>query len=376
MRVVVAPDSFAGSLSAAAAAEAIASGWRAARPGDHLTVVPVADGGEGTVAAVAAATATTPRVATVSDALGRPVEAEWLLLGDGTAVVELSAASGLWRLSPDERDPRRTTTFGTGELIRAALDAGAKKVVVGLGGSATNDGGAGVAAALGARLLDAAGAEIERGGAALAGLDRIDAGGLDPRLADVDVIAATDVDSPLVGPAGASVVFGPQKGADDAAVAELDNALTRWAEVLRRDLRGCPDLLALPGMGAAGGTAAGLVACCGARVESGAAIVLGLVRLARAIAKADLVVTGEGSLDWQSARGKAPWGVAAMARDAGLPCVALAGQVSLGRRELASAGVDAAYAVADVAPSVDDAIADAALWLAEVAGRAAREWSR
>ncbi|HVF21060.1 MAG TPA: glycerate kinase [Mycobacteriales bacterium] len=376
MRVVVAPDSFSGSLTAAQAAAAIVTGWHAARPADVLTSVPVADGGEGTVAVVAAATRTRPTVTTVADPFGRPVEAQWLLLAGGTAVVELAAASGLWRLSPSERDPRRTTTYGTGELIRAALDAGARTVVVGLGGSATNDGGAGLLQALGARLLDADGRELERGGAALARLDRVDSSGLDPRLPGVEVLAATDVDSPLTGPAGASAVFGPQKGANVDDVALLDAALASWAWVVMRDVPGCPDLLGLPGGGAAGGTAAGLVAMCGARVASGASTVLGLVALHALAGRADLLVTGEGSLDAQSVRGKAPVAVAALARDLGVACIALCGQVALGRQQLATAGFAAAYAVADVAPSNDDAVADAAVWLAELAGQAAREWSR
>ena len=376
MRVVVAPDSFTGSLSAADAAAAIAAGWTAARPGDEVTTVPVADGGEGTVAVVASATGVVPRSSVVTDPLGRPVTAPWLLLPDGTAVVELARASGLLLLAADERDPRRTTTRGTGELVRAALDAGARRIVVGLGGSATNDGGAGFAQALGVRLLDRDDADLLPGGAALAGLERIDVSGLDPRLAAVEIVAATDVDSPLCGPDGASATYGPQKSADPAAVAELDAALARWVEVLRRDVAGCPDLAALPGGGAAGGTAAGLVALCGARIAPGAPLVLDLVGLPAALRRAGLVVTGEGSLDRQSLRGKAPMAVAALARDAGLPCVALAGQVATGRRELAAAGIDAAYAVADVAGSVEEAMADPAGWLAALAGQVAREWSR
>ncbi len=376
MKVVVAPDSYAGSLTAADAAAAIAAGWRAARPQDEVVEVPVADGGEGTVAAVASATGVVPRTSPVVDALGRRVDAGWLLLDDGTAVIEMAAASGLWRLAPGERDPRRTTTRGTGELVRAALAAGARRVVVGLGGSATNDGGAGLAQALGARLLDDGGGELEVGGAALARLARVDLSGLDPRLGHVQVVAATDVDAPLVGSEGASTVFGPQKGADPSAVIELEEALTHWAQVLRRDLPGNPDVASCPGSGAAGGLGAALIAFCGARVESGAALVLRLVGLPRVLATADLVVTGEGSLDRQTMRGKAPYAVAGAARDLGLPCLALAGVVAAGRQELAAAGFDAAYAIADIAPSEDDAMTDAALWLAELATRVAREWSR
>ncbi|HVE63825.1 MAG TPA: glycerate kinase [Mycobacteriales bacterium] len=376
MRVVVAPDSFTGSLTAAEAAAAVGSGWRLARPGDVVVELPVADGGEGTVAAVALATGAVPRSSRVADPLERPVDAQWLLLHDGTAVVEMAAASGLWRLAPGERDLRRTTTRGTGELVQAALDAGARRVVVGLGGSATNDGGAGLAQALGVRLLDRDGRELAAGGAALSRLDRIDVSGLDPRLRAVDVVAATDVDSPLLGPFGASAAFGPQKGADARAVAELDAALSRWAEVLRRDLPGRPDVSSSPGGGAAGGLGAGLIALCAARVESGAGLVLRLVDLEAAVAGADLVVTGEGSLDWQTLRGKAPAAVAVAARDAGLPCLALAGVVRLGRQELAAAGFDAAYALVDLATTAEGAVTEAAMWLTELASRVAREWSR
>ena len=376
MRVVVAPDSFAGSLSAADAAAAIAEGWRAARPDDVLDVVPVADGGPGTVAVVAAALGLTPRTARVADPLGRAVDAEWLLLPDSTALVEMACASGLALLPFDERDPRRTTTRGTGELVRAALDAGARRVVVGLGGSATNDGGAGFAQALGVRLIGRDGEALAPGGAGLSSLERVDASGLDPRVSHVELVAATDVDSPLLGERGASRGFGTQKGADPAAVADLEVALRRWSEVLARDVRGAAGAAERPGAGAAGGLGFALFALCGARRTSGADEVLGLVRLDRHLARADLVVTGEGALDWQSLRGKAPAAVAGAARAAGLPCVALAGQVHGGRQELAAAGFDASYAVVDVAPDLEQAIADAALWLAELAARAAREWSR
>lgn len=376
MRVLVAPDSFSGSLTAAEAAAAIAAGWRASRPGDVVSTCPVADGGEGTVEVVARATRSAPRVATVADPLGRPVSAEWLLLADGTAVVELAAASGLWRLRAEERDARRTSTRGTGELVGAALDAGAKRVVVGLGGSATNDGGAGLVQALGVRLLDEAGSELAPGGEALGSLHRIDVSGLDPRLSEVPVVAATDVTNPLLGPTGASVVFGPQKGAGRDAIAELDLALTRWADLLMRDVPGCSDVRNLAGSGAAGGTAAGLVAVCGADVQSGARLVLGLVKAGRAIGRADLVVTGEGALDGQSVGGKAPYAVAEMAREAGIPCIAIVGRVELGRRQLAAAGFDASYAVADIAPTAEESLTGAALWLTELAGQAAREWSR
>jgi glycerate kinase len=367
MRVVVAPDSFGGTLSAAEAAEAIAAGWRRRRPDDHVTVVPVADGGTGTVDALRALG--TSQRTSVEDPLGRRVEAEWLLLPDGTAVVESANACGLHLVAPEDRDPLRATTAGVGELVCAALGAGVRRVLVGVGGTATTDGGAGLAQAVGAWLLDANGHPLDPGGGALAGLRTVGRDDVDPRLAGTEVVVAVDVDNPLTGPDGAAYGYAPQKGADPDAVRVLDAALRHYADVVGTDPT-------VPGHGAGGGLAYGLAAFCGGLLQPGCDLVLGLLKLRNRVAPADLVVTGEGAFDWQSMRGKAPGAVARVAAAEGVPCVLVAGQVNAGRRELAAAGVDAAYATADLAGSVEESLAAPREWLEELAAQVAGEWSR
>jgi glycerate kinase len=364
VRVVIAPDSFKGSLAADRVAEAIAAGVVRAVPSADCVLRPVADGGEGTVAAaLRAGYRAVP--ARVSGPDGRPVDA--VLAVDGnTAVVELAGAAGLGLL--DRPAPLSASTRGVGELIAAALDAGARRLVLGIGGSATTDGGAGMLQALGVRLLDPAGAPVPTGGAGLAVLDRVDVTGLDPRVAGVELVVATDVDNPLVGPAGAAAVFAPQKGATAAEVELLDAALRRFAEVLRRDTGA--DVADLPGAGGAGGTAAGAVAVLGARLRSGAALVCDLVGLDEALAGADLAVTGEGALDAQTLRGKAPAEVARRARAAGVRCLALAGVVRLGDGDLRAAGFTAAHALGEVEPDLQRCLADPEPLLAELAARA------
>ncbi|MGY1752491.1 glycerate kinase [Blastococcus sp. SYSU D01042] len=367
MRILIAPDSFKGSLSADAAAGAIAEGVVRALPGAEPVLRPVADGGEGTVAAALRA-GYRPSTVRVSGPDGRPVDAVLALEG-GTAVVELATAAGLGVL--DRPAPMTATTHGVGELLRHALDAGARRIVLGIGGSATTDGGAGMLQALGVRLLDASGAELPPGGGSLAALDRIDTAGLDPRLADVDLVVASDVDNPLAGPAGAAHVFAPQKGASTAQVAELDAALRRYGAVLARDLGA--DVAAVPGAGGAGGTAAGALAV-GARLVSGAGFVCDLVGLRAAMTGAALVVTGEGSLDTQTLHGKAPAEVARRARAAGVRCLALAGRVALGAEQLAAAGFTAAHALTEVEPDPDRCLAEPARVLAELAAAVVPGW--
>lgn len=371
VRVLIAPDGFGGTLSPGQAAAAIAAGWRAAAPGDRLDLAPLSDGGPGLLEVLAAALpAAALHPVTVQDPLGRRVTAA-LLLDGRTAYVEAAAACGLHLLEEQERDPRSTSTSGVGQLVTAALDLGAQRVVVGLGGSATNDGGAGLLAALGLHGVDAAGDRLPPGGAALRDLDRL-AGAPDPRLADVEIVAATDVDSPLLGLYGASVTFGPQKGASREDVALLDGALTRWADVLESHLG--VSVRDLPGAGAAGGLGAALLAL-GARREPGLALVQHLVGLAERVADADLVVTGEGMLDPTSLTGKVVSGVAALAAERALPCVVLAGSVRMGRREAAAAGIDSAYAL-DELVGRETALAQPAQALAQLASRVARQWSR
>jgi glycerate kinase len=333
LRVLVAPDSFKGSLAAPAAAEAIAAGF--ARCGFATDACPLADGGEGTAGVLAAASGGRIERRTVAGPLGEPVCAEFAVLGDGeTAVVEMAAASGLGLVAPGRLDPLRATTRGTGELVRAALDLGLRRVIVALGGSATNDGGSGAARALGARFLDDAGRELPDGGASLARLARIDVAGLDPRLREAAVTAACDVDNPLCGPRGASAVFGPQKGATPAMVAQLDAALRRYAQVVRRDLG--VDVLDRPGAGAAGGLGGGLHAFCRAELRPGVDLVLDAVRFADRLRGCDLVVTGEGRIDGQTEGGKLPLGVARAAKRAGVPCLCLAGDVRAAPGEFAA----------------------------------------
>jgi glycerate kinase len=371
MRVLIAPDSFGGTLSAVQAATAIAAGWRRTDPVADLVARPLSDGGPGFIDVLASGLPRARRLPVdVRDPLGRPASGEVLLDG-AIGYVESAQAAGLHLVTPAERDPNVTTSFGVGTLIAAAVESGAAEIVVGLGGSATNDGGAGMLAGLGVVARGAAGGPLPYGGAALAVVAAVD--GV-PLLRGARLVAASDVDNPLLGIAGASAVFGPQKGASADDVQRLDAALARWAEVLERDLPGAPPNLAnLPGAGAAGGLGAAIFAL-GGRRESGIALVQQAVGLDAAIAGADLVISGEGSFDWQSLRGKVAVGVAELAAGHGVPCVVLAGQVAVGRREMAAAGVEAAYAVAEHAGSVEAAMADPADRLADLAAHVARRW--
>ncbi len=369
MRVLIAPQEFKGTLTARQAAQAMAEGLRRVLPEAELELLPMADGGPGTLEALVEATGGRYSESTVQDPLGRPVRARWGILGGAgprCAAIEMAAASGLTLLREDERDPRRTSTFGTGELLLAALDDGCRRIIVGVGGSATNDGGAGAGQALGARLLDGEGQDLPAGGAALIDLARIDLRALDPRLRECEVIVATDVTNPLCGRDGASLVYGPQKGASEAVALALDAALARYAAVIGRDLGA--QVADLPGAGAAGGLAAGLVALCGASIASGFEVVADAAGLAGRLERADLAVTGEGRLDRQSAFGKTTAGVARAARAANTPVVAIAGSVE----DSASAPFDAVFALTpDLAPP-EEAMARAA----ELVSKAAEEVGR
>ena len=359
-RVVVAPQSFKGSADAVAVASAIARGVRRALPDASVEEMPLADGGEGTVRALVRATKGTLRAARVRDPLLREIRAEWGVLGDGTtAIVEMAAASGLPLLTALERDPRITSTRGTGELILAAAASGAHRIVIGIGGSATNDGGAGMARAIGYRFFDAEGNDLPEGGAALASLARID-GQTDPRLVRPAIEVACDVRNPLLGPEGASAIYGPQKGATPEVVAELDRALARYADVIERFVgRSIRDV---PGSGAAGGLGAGLLAFLDARLVSGADLVLRAVDFTKHLKGAGLVITGEGRIDRQSGFGKLTGAVAAAARRAGIPVAGVAGSVGPGHEALsldaiavASDGVSIAQAMADPLPFIERA---------------------
>ena len=356
MRVIVAPDSYKGSVTALGVAEAIERGVRAVFPGAEVVKVPIADGGEGTVDALVVATKGRLEETVVRGPLGEPVRAKWGVLGDGeTAVIEMAAASGLPLVPKERRDPRVTTTHGTGELVCAALDARLTKLVVGIGGSATNDGGAGFARALGVRFLDEAGRELPEGGAALARLHRIDLSGLDPRLADARIVVACDVDNPLVGPRGASAVYGPQKGATPEMVRELDAALARYAEVARAATG--RDVAKEPGAGAAGGLGAGLLLFTPAELRPGVSIVLESTGFEALVRGADLVITGEGRTDFQTAMGKAPVGVAAAAARHGVPVVCLSGGLGDGAEEVLAKGIDGVASVVPGPMSLEECMA-------------------
>ena len=374
LRIVVAPQAFKGSLSAMEAAQAMAQGVRRVYPRAQVELAPVADGGDGTLEALVAATKGEFRRDRVSGPLGDPVDADWGVLGDrATAVIEMARSSGLVLVPPQRRDPRLTSTRGLGQLMERSLAAGHRRMVVGLGGSATNDGGAGMAQAMGIRLLDDLGVDLQPGGATLAGLARIDASGLDRRIPQSAIIAAIDVTNTICGPQGAAAVYGPQKGATPEMVRELDGALARMVEVVRRDLG--VDVESLPGGGAAGGLGAGLVAFLGARLEPGAELVCRALGLDDRLHGADLVIVGEGRLDAQTAFDKAPMVVARHAAALGIPVLAVAGSLGPGHETLFGLGITAAAAVAADDASVADAMRRAAPRLTEATERALRAMS-
>ena len=354
MKIVIAPDSFKDSLSAEKVADAIAAGLAEVLPHAHLVKCPMADGGEGTVEAIVAAGNGQLRRNQVQGPLGEPVEAHWGWLPDShTAIIEMAEASGLQLVAPAQRDACISSTYGTGELIRAALDAGARRIILAIGGSATNDAGAGALQALGLGLFDDQGNSLARGGLALAGVVRIDLTGLDPRLTEVRFEIAADVNNPLCGEHGASAIFGPQKGASAEQVRLLDQALGHFADhcaqVLPKDVR------AEPGSGAAGGLGFAAKAFFGAQFRPGVEVVAELVGLAEAVKGADLVITGEGRFDAQTLRGKTPFGVARIAQANGVPVVVLAGTLGEGYQALYEHGINAAFAIASGPMTLQDA---------------------
>ncbi|MFF9183932.1 glycerate kinase [Streptomyces misionensis] len=373
-RVLVAADKFKGSLTAVQVAERVTAGLRRVVPDLPVEALPVADGGDGTVAAAVAA-GFERREVRVAGPLGESVTAAFALR-DGTAVVEMAEASGLQRLPAGVFAPLTASTYGSGELLRAALDAGARTIVFGVGGSATTDGGAGMLAALGARFLDGDGAPVPPGGGGLAGLARADLSGLDPRLSSVELVLASDVDNPLTGPKGAPAVYGPQKGASPAQVRALDAALGHYAEVLEAEVGArAATYAAAPGAGAAGGIGYGALLL-GARFRPGIEVMLDVLGFAPALERASLVITGEGSLDEQTLHGKAPAGVAAAARAAGKEVVAVCGRLALSEPLLRGAGIGRAYPLTSVEPDVARCVADAGPILERVASRIAEDFLR
>ena len=371
MKIVIAPQGFKGNLSALQVARAIVSGIKRVLPDAVTTIKPMADGGEGTVPALVDATGGKIMTKEVTDPLGGRVTAHWGLLSDKvTGVIEMAAASGLPLVPPEKRNPLVTTTYGTGELILAALESGCRKLIIGIGGSATNDGGAGMAQALGAKLVDAKGAALPFGGAALANLERIDVTTLDARLADCEVLIASDVTNPLCGAQGASAVYGPQKGATPQMVAQLDAALAHYADVIQRDLG--VEVKNVPGAGAAGGLGAGLIAFLKAKVIPGIDVVIQASGLVESLKDADLVFTAEGKIDSQTAYGKVPTGVAKKAKEFGLPVIAIAGEVADDYRVVYQHGIDAVLSIAPGPISLSQSMAEAERLVTDTAERAIR----
>ncbi|MFF0749251.1 glycerate kinase [Streptomyces sp. NPDC004267] len=371
-RVLVAADKFKGSLTAVQVAERVTAGLRRVVPDLDVETLPVADGGDGTVAAAVAA-GFERREVTVTGPLGEPVTAAYALRGT-TAVVEMAEASGLQLLPAGVFAPLTATTYGSGELLRAALDADATSIVFGVGGSATTDGGAGMLAALGAVFLDAAGEPVGPGGGALARLASADLSGVDPRLASVDLVLASDVDNPLTGPKGCAAVYGPQKGATQQDVETLDAALAHYAQVLERSIGAkAAELAASPGAGGAGGIGYGALLV-GASFRPGIELMLEVLGFAPALERATLVITGEGSLDEQTLHGKAPAGVAAAARAAGKDVVAVCGRLALAPESLGAAGIRRAYPLSDLEPDPAKSIPNAGPLLEQVAANIARDF--
>lgn len=344
MVIILAPDSYKGSVSALGVAEAMERGVAQVFPQAEILKIPIADGGEGTVDALVVATGGLKIAKEVQGPLGTPVQAFWGMLGDGqTAVIEMAAASGLPLLSKEQRDPRITSTFGTGQLIKAALDHGAKKIIIGIGGSATNDGGTGMAKALGAKFVDCDGKELLEGGTALARLAAIDLTDFDKRVAATQIMVACDVDNPLCGYRGASAVYGPQKGATPAMVQELDAALGQFATIAAQATG--KDVAHHAGAGAAGGLGAGLLFFTGAQLRPGVEIVLETTGFTELVAKAKFVITGEGRTDFQTAFGKAPVGVAKAAKCYGVPVFCLSGGLGDGADDVLDHGIDSIMSI-------------------------------
>ena len=344
MKVVIAPQTFKGSISALDAARAMKEGVLRVVPEAEIALVPVADGGDGTLETLVEGSGGTVRDAKVTGPLGEALMSQWGAMGDGrTAVIEMARTSGLALVPPEKRSPLLATTFGLGEAILQALETGFRRFIIGIGGSATNDAGAGMSQALGIRLLDAAGNDLARGGAALTDLDRIDLSGLDERAQEAEFLVACDVSNPLTGPEGASAIYGPQKGATPEMVSQLDAALRHFARIVKRDVGADIDQVA--GAGAAGGLGGGMMAFLGGELKTGVDIVLETVDLESHLDGADLVITGEGQLDHQTVYAKAPIGVAGRAKARGVPVIAVSGSLGEGYQDVHEHGIDAAAAI-------------------------------
>ncbi len=371
MLIVIAPDSFKECLTSSEVAESIARGITRVAPDAEIRKIPMADGGEGTVEALVAATGGQIHEVDTLDPLMRPIKAIYGVLGNGKiAVIEMAEASGLALVEPEKRSPLKTSTYGTGLMIKHVLDKGYKKIILGIGGSATNDGGAGMAQALGFRLFDGEGIKIGQGGENLASLAGIDGSLVDPRLSELKISVACDVTNPLYGPYGASAIYGPQKGANPQMVAQLDAGLRHYAKIIKKDLN--KDVSDIPGSGAAGGLGAGLLAFTNATLIPGFQIISDLTNLEESIANSDLVFTAEGKIDHQTKFGKTPAGVAKLARKYSKPLIALAGVVGSGTDDLHQLGISAIFSIANGPISIEESLVNAASLLEKKAGQVMR----
>ena len=364
MKIVIAPQAFKGSLSALNVANAVQKGVRRIFPDAQILTCPVADGGDGTLETLVESSGGKIMETNVADPTGKPIVAQWGAMGDGnTAVIEMARTSGLALLTLEERDPLNATTYGLGEIIVSALNKGFRKFIVGIGGSATNDAGAGMAQALGIKLMDREGRNLVFGGAALQNLSVIDTSSIDQRVLESNFQIACDVNNPLTGPEGASAVYGPQKGATEENVRQLDSALGVFAEVAKRDLG--KDISNLEGAGAAGGLGAGMVAFVEGHLRAGVDIVLDTVNLAEKLESADLVITGEGSIDFQTVYNKAPIGVARMAKAKGIPTIGISGMLGKNYQIVHNHGIDAALSIANGPISLEESLQNAPSLISE-----------
>jgi len=371
MKIVIAPDSYKGSLTAKAVADSIERGIKKIYEKANTIKIPMADGGEGTVQSLVDGTEGKIINVKVKGPLLKEVEAFYGILGDGkTAVIEMAAASGLLLVTKEERNPLKTTTYGTGQLIKNALDMGCRNIIIGIGGSSTNDGGAGMAAALGIKLLDQRGKNIGFGGECLSKLHTINVNNMDPRIKECKITVACDVDNPLCGLNGASHVFGPQKGADEKMIKILDDNLSNYAYVIKKDLN--IEIKNVPGAGAAGGLGGGLLAFFNAELKSGIDIVIETTNLEEIIKDADLVITGEGMIDYQTAFGKTPFGVARVARKYNIPVIAIAGGVGKGSEKLYDKGFTSIFSIVDRPMQLEEAIENASILLEKAIERIMR----
>lgn len=371
MKIVIAPDSYKGSLSAKVVADCIERGIKKIYAKAYIVKIPMADGGEGTVQSLVDGSEGKIKKVKVKGPLLKEVEAFYGILGDGkTAVIEMAAASGLPLITKEERNPLKTTTYGTGQLIKHALDMGCSSIIIGIGGSSTNDGGAGMVQALGIELLDQSGEEIGFGAEGLSRLHRVDLRNMDPRIKKCKITAACDVNNPLCGPNGASHVFGPQKGADEEMIKVLDDNLSNFADVIKKDLN--IDMKDVPGSGAAGGLGGGLLAFLSAELKRGIDIVIETTKLEESIKDADLVITGEGMIDYQTAFGKTPFGVAKIAKKYNIPVIAIAGGIGKGAETLYDKGFTSIFSIVDKPMELEEAIADASILLEKTTERIMR----